>query len=101
MSYAFQREHTNFPAEPRTTQLADRFPLNLPHYSPYERNSSGLALVTMLERPEGVTIAEIVAATGWQPHTVRGALAGALKKRLGPMIVSEKVEALGRLYRLG
>ena len=33
--------------------------------------------------PEGATIAEIVAVTGWQPHTVRGALAGALKKRLG------------------
>ena len=38
----------------------------------------------MLQRPEGATIAEIVEATGWQPHTVRGALAGALKKRLGP-----------------
>ena len=37
----------------------------------------------MLQRPEGATIAEIVEATGWQPHTVRGALAGALKKRLG------------------
>ena len=40
-------------------------------------------LVGMLGRAEGATIAEIVAATGWQPHTVRGAFAGALKKRLG------------------
>ena len=40
-------------------------------------------LVEMLRRPEGATIDEIVAATGWQPHTVRGAFAGALKKRLG------------------
>ena len=40
-------------------------------------------LIAMLKRPEGATIAEIVEATGWQPHTVRGALAGALKKRLG------------------
>ena len=39
--------------------------------------------VGMLGRAEGATIAEIVAATGWQPHTVRGAFAGALKKRLG------------------
>ena len=59
------------------------------------------ALVAMLQRPEGATIAEVVAATGWQPHTVRGALAGALKKRLGLTIVSEKVEGRGRVYRLG
>ena len=42
------------------------------------------ALIAMLQRPEGATIAEIVAATNWQSHTVRGAFAGALKKRLGP-----------------
>ena len=40
-------------------------------------------LIAMLRRAEGATIAQIVEATGWQPHTVRGALAGALKKRLG------------------
>ena len=55
----------------------------------------------MLQRPEGATIAEVVEATGWQPHTVRGALAGALKKRLGLTIASEKVEGRGRVYRLG
>ena len=51
-------------------------------------------------RREGATIAEVVAVTGWQPHTVRGALAGALKKRLGLTIDSEKVEGRGRVYRL-
>ena len=55
----------------------------------------------MLQRSEGATIAEVVEATGWQPHTVRGALAGALKKRLGLTIASEKVENRGRVYRLG
>ena len=55
----------------------------------------------MLQRPEGATIGEVVEATGWQPHTVRGALAGALKKRLGLTIASEKVENRGRVYRLG
>jgi hypothetical protein len=59
------------------------------------------ALVAMLQRPEGATIPEVVEATGWQPHTVRGALAGALKKRLGLTIVSEKLEGRGRVYRLG
>ena len=54
----------------------------------------------MLQRPEGATIAEIVEATGWQPHTVRGALAGALKKRLALTIASEKVDGRGRVYRI-
>jgi hypothetical protein len=41
----------------------------------------------------------MVAATGWQSHTVRGAMAGALKKRLGLTITSEKEER-GRVYRI-
>ena len=58
------------------------------------------ALIAMLKRPEGATIAEIVEATGWQPHTVRGAFAGALKKRLGLEVNSEKIEGRGRVYAL-
>ena len=58
------------------------------------------ALVEMLRRPKGATIAEIVEATGWQAHTVRGAFAGALKKRLGLTLVSGKVEGRGRVYRI-
>ena len=54
----------------------------------------------MLGRAEGATIAEIVAATGWQPHTVRGAFAGALKKKLGLTVTSEKPEGSERIYRL-
>jgi hypothetical protein len=57
-------------------------------------------LIAMLERPEGATIEQIVAATGWQPHTVRGAFAGALKKRLGLTVTSQKVEGRGRVYKI-
>jgi len=57
-------------------------------------------LIAMLRAPDGATIAEIVAATGWQPRTVRGAFAGALKKKLGLEVTSEKVEGRGRVYRL-
>ena len=56
-------------------------------------------LVAMLKRAEGATIAQIVEATGWQPHTVRGALAGALKKKLGLTVTSERVEGI-RVYRI-
>jgi hypothetical protein len=57
-------------------------------------------LIAMLRRKEGATIAQIVEATGWQPHTVRGAFAGALKKKLGLTIISEKVEGKERVYRI-
>ena len=54
----------------------------------------------MLKRPDGVTIDEVVKALKWQPHTVRGAMAGALKKKLGLKIESEKTEERGRFYRI-
>lgn len=57
-------------------------------------------LIEMLRAEGGATIDEIVAATGWQPHTVRGAMSGALKKKLGLTITSEKVEGRGRIYKL-
>lgn len=57
-------------------------------------------LIAMLRAPDGATIEEIMAATGWQSHTVRGAMAGALKKKLGLEVTSEKVEDRGRVYRL-
>jgi hypothetical protein len=57
-------------------------------------------VIEMLRRPEGATIAEIVEATSWASHTTRGFLAGALKKKLGLAIDSEKEETRGRVYRL-
>jgi len=57
-------------------------------------------LITMLRAPEGATIEEIMAATGWQSHTVRGAMAGALKKKLGLTVTSEKVADRGRVYHI-
>jgi hypothetical protein len=57
-------------------------------------------LIAMLRASEGATIEEIMAATGWQSYTVRGAMAGALKKKLGLEVTSEKVEGRGRVYAL-
>ncbi|MDO5623046.1 MAG: DUF3489 domain-containing protein [Paracoccus sp. (in: a-proteobacteria)] len=56
--------------------------------------------IAMLRAPEGASIAEIASATGWQPHTVRGAIAGALKKRLGLVVTSDKHPERGRVYRI-
>lgn len=49
-------------------------------------------LIAMMRRPEGVTIDEAVERLDWQAHTVRGAIAGALKKKLGLNVVSEPAE---------
>lgn len=57
-------------------------------------------LIEMLRAEGGATIDEIVEATGWQAHTVRGAMSGALKKKLGLTITSEKIEGRGRVYKL-
>jgi hypothetical protein len=58
------------------------------------------ALIAMLRAPDGATIEEITTATGWQAHTARGAIAGALKKKLSLDVISEKVEGRGRVYRI-
>ncbi len=58
-------------------------------------------LIAMLEAKDGATVEEIAAAFGWQTHTVRGVLYGALKKKLGLTIISEKIEGRGRVYRIG
>ena len=57
-------------------------------------------LIDLLRRDQGATIDEAVAATGWQPHSVRGAISGSLKKKLGLAVASEKVEGRGRVYRI-
>ncbi len=65
------------------------------------RPGSKLAtVVSLLESEAGGTIAEIMAATDWQQHTVRGALAGAITKKLGRILSSDKIEARGRVYRI-
>ena len=57
-------------------------------------------LIAMLRRAKGATIDEVVEALEWQPRTVRGAIAGALKKKLGLDVTSEKDEKRGRVYRV-
>ena len=58
-------------------------------------------LIALLQVPEGATMEAIIAATGWQPHTVRGAMSGALGKKLGLAVTSAKEEGRGRVYRIG
>jgi len=57
------------------------------------------AVVALLGAPEGATIEAMMAATGWQAHSVRGAMSGSIKKALGLTIASEKVDGV-RTYRV-
>ncbi len=57
-------------------------------------------LIELLTRAEGATLPQMTEATGWQVHTVRGAMAGALKKKLGLEITSEKQTGADRIYRI-
>jgi hypothetical protein len=58
-------------------------------------------LIAMLQTPEGATMEAIIAATGWQAHTARGVISGALKKKLGLVVLSVKEEGRGLVYRIG
>jgi Protein of unknown function (DUF3489) len=57
-------------------------------------------LVDLLSRKAGATIEEAAKATGWQHHSVRGAISGALKKKMGLEVTSAPVEGRGRVYRV-
>jgi Protein of unknown function (DUF3489) len=58
-------------------------------------------VIELLRRPQGASIAELVKATGWQQHSVRGVIAGTLKKKLGLTVISEKAEDSERRYHIG
>src|SRR5690625_3928643 len=57
-------------------------------------------LIEMLRAEGGATIDDIMAATNWAAHTIRGVMSGSLKKKLGLTITSEKVEDRGRVYKI-
>ena len=69
-----------------------------PH--PMRQGTKLARLIDMLRRERGATVAETVAALGWQAHSVRGAISGALKKKRGLTIQSEMHDGRGRIYRI-
>jgi Protein of unknown function (DUF3489) len=52
-------------------------------------------MIELLKRPEGATVEQIAQATGWQHHTIRGAISGALKKKLGLTVEATRTRAVG------
>ena len=90
---------TTKPKAAKKTQPAPA-PAPAPAAAPAAEPKGKLAQLTaLLLRPEGATIASMQDATGWQAHSVRGAIAGSLKKKLGLDVISEEVEGV-RTYRI-
>lgn len=64
-------------------------------------DSKQAKLISLLHSAKGATIDQLMAATGWQAHSVRGVISGVLKKRLGLKIESSKADgAKARVYRI-
>lgn len=78
----FEPERSNSPKTPR-------------------KNTKQAQMIALMQRPEGASIKELCALTGWQKHTVRGVFSNSLKKRLGLTVTSYKGEGQARRYRLG
>jgi hypothetical protein len=84
-------------AKPRRRQRSNNPPAGRKQ-TPRPGSKQALVL-DLLRRDGGATIAEVAHATGWQPHSVRGAISGTLKKKLGLVVNSEK-SSRGRIYRI-
>lgn len=93
--------HTGATEAPCATEAPDHATQSLGAHTarPWRGNTKQALLIAMLMTERGATLAEIVIATGWQAHTVRGALAGALKKRLGLDVIAEVTDG-ERRYRI-
>jgi len=88
------------PAPPDDVQPMDTIgDLQLLDGIPVRPGTKLAALVTTLRRPQGATGLQLMLATGWQPHTVRGAISGMLRKKLGLNVVLAHNESGERVYR--
>jgi hypothetical protein len=81
----------------RKSKAADKAPK--PRVSRNRSDSKQARVIEMLRRRQGATVAAIMKATGWQPHSVRGFLAGVVRRKFGLALVSEKSDD-ERVYRI-
>lgn len=95
------RERTAPPAAEGIQEMDTPDALQLLEGIPVRPGTKLAALVVALRRPQGATNLQLMLATGWQPHSVRGAISGLLRKRLGLNVVLTRNAAGERVYRIG
>jgi hypothetical protein len=92
-------------ASPRSTARKTAKPASRKRSAPASprptagRDTKHARIIAMLRKPAGTTIAAIMMVTDWQQHSVRGFLAGVVRKKLGLNLVSEQTDK-GRIYRI-
>ncbi len=84
----------------KTAKKARRRETNADAKTPARGGTKQAILIELLKRPKGATIEQMATKTGWQAHSVRGAISGSLKKKLGLVVTSETIEGRGRVYRI-
>ena len=82
---------------PITPEITVEIP---PEIAPPVSISKQQHLIALLRRSQGATIAEISDVTGWQAHSIRGAISGTIKKKLGLAVLTETRPERGRVYRI-
>lgn len=88
------------PAKPKKAAVAEpSIAANAPGAPLVAPDTKLERLCILLRRPEGARIEELMEATGWQKHSVRGAMAGTLKKKRGLTVLSEKSDG-ALVYRI-
>ncbi len=78
-------------------------PASMPAPAPQpnvEPGSKLTRIIALLRRPEGATVADLMQLTGWLSHSVRGALSGALKRKMGLAVASSVDPDRGRVYHI-
>lgn len=91
--------HHAAPKAPAAPQATTEAKANRKARTPRE-NSKKAIVLELLRRPDGATIADIMGATEWQAHSVRGFLSGSLAKKMGLTIESLKTSEGARAYRV-
>ena len=84
--------------KPKSAKVAAQ-PLRGPDQPKGDSDSKQSRVIALLQSPTGTTIAEMMQATGWQQHSVRGFLAGVVRKRLKLKLESRKVDG-NRVYQV-
>jgi Protein of unknown function (DUF3489) len=100
MAKSAKKRIAALPAKPVPSATSSEEIAQVPNGRSADPGSKQARVIAMLQSPAGATIAAMMDATGWQQHSVRGFLAGVVRKRLKLTLSSKKVDG-NRVYQIG